>query len=102
MTDPHALALISKLGEEAAELAKACSRATAQGLDGTSPAQEGRTNGLEIMREFNDCRAVMQVIGERSTVAEVDTHGRELEARFWGKAKGFRKWMALIDEHLAK
>lgn len=101
MTDPYDLALIAKLGEEAAELAKACSRATMQGLDGTTVEQEGRSNGLEILREYTDCRAVMQLIGERQVIPEIETHGSVLEDRHWAKVKGFRRWMVLLSEALS-
>lgn len=97
MRDPKTLALIGKLGEEATELAKACFRASIQGLDGIDP-DNGHTNAENIAREYMDIKAVMDTMDDRSVMPyPSDMPG--LKSRHGDKVKGFHYWMALIDAH---
>jgi hypothetical protein len=97
MSDPAQIALFSKLGEEAAELAKACSRAVMQGLDGTSPGQEGRTNAEEIFREHYDIQAALRVIRDEGWLPELFGF-RGMQERYHSKIRGFRHWLTLIRQ----
>lgn len=93
ITDPHQLAALGKLAEEASELAKACVRAMIQGLDGTCPGQDG-TNEQEIRKEWVDVQAAMEIVDRRSLVNLHHFDGN----RFDQKVTRLTRWHEMIDE----
>ncbi len=63
ITEPHALAVLGKMGEELNELAGRLCRTTVQGVDGIDP-KSGLTNREEIVNEISDALATIDFIGE--------------------------------------
>lgn len=93
--DPHDLALLAKLAEEATELAKACTRAIMQGLDGIDPDND-LSNVENIEREYVDIVSVYQTMVDRNLVAGYNNMDPSL--RQLSKMAGFHQWMALIKK----
>jgi NTP pyrophosphatase (non-canonical NTP hydrolase) len=58
--DPATLAVVGKLGEEAAELASRCCRAVIQGVGGVDP-DDGRPNHLHLQDEIADVFALIEL-----------------------------------------
>lgn len=88
-TDQHINAVLSKLGEEANELAGRACRCIAQGPDGIDP-ESGRTNRAELSREVSDVMACMAMLVEYLDVRPDDD-------RIAKKYSGYQEWHRLIE-----
>ena len=64
MTDPVEIAVVGKLGEEANELGKICSRSLIQGIDGVDPSS-GKINRVALANEIADVFANAQMAMRR-------------------------------------
>lgn len=97
-TDTLTLAIVGKLGEEAAELAARCARTIIQGIDAIDPAS-GRPNREELFREVADVRAADCWACDILQPVELND---QIDARTSRKYAGFTKWHNLITDELAR
>lgn len=70
-SNPETIALLSKMAEEASELASRCNRAIMQGWDGVDP-DSGRTNAAHVWDETADVDAMMRHLSERRATQEIN------------------------------
>lgn len=93
MSDPIDLAHLGKLGEEAAELARICSRIIIQGIEGTSP-DDDKTNKHALEDEIADVFAMAGLCIARFKLS-VD----EISRREQGKKVMKRTWFDMLRKH---
>jgi len=86
--DPVTVAVIGKLGEEAAELSTICHRATIQGIIGLDP-KTGKPNEDAIFEEMADARA-MSILAEEHFNRQIDPN------RVAEKLAHKQAWLKLI------
>jgi len=84
------LAVLGKLGEEAAELAKAIFRCIIQGVDGTHPVT-GKHNLDELRDEIADVRAGIELAIERFNLDQ-----NKILVRAEIKKRHKRKWHTTV------
>lgn len=89
-TDPHVIAVLAKLGEEANELSGRALRCIMQGIDELDPETD-RTNRQELAREVSDVIACMTILYER---LGIDSDPDRVDKKF----AGYLEWHLLIDE----
>lgn len=93
-TDPHVIAVLAKLGEEANELSGRALRCIMQGIDEIDPETK-RTNRAELVREVSDVMACLTMLHERLGI-------NPDPVRMDKKFAGYVEWHGLIDEAIAE
>lgn len=92
--DPHVVAVLAKLGEEANELSGRALRCIMQGIDEIDPETK-RTNRAELVREVTDVMACMALMTDMLDIS-IDP------VRMEDKFAGYLEWHRLIDEATAE
>ncbi|MBU6246491.1 MAG: hypothetical protein KGN77_01945 [Xanthomonadaceae bacterium] len=82
--DKHDLAVLGKLGEEAAELAGICFRCIIQGLDEAEP-RTGKVNRVALTEEIADVTAMIDAAVQRLRLSEVEISRRVVRKSIYKK-----------------
>lgn len=90
VSNPHDLALLGKLGEEAGELVSAVCRCIIQGIDEKEP-KTGKVNRQWLQEEIADVEALLDLV-----VSRLNLSSKEIYDRSQLKIKYKTKWL----EHL--
>lgn len=88
--NPASLAVVGKLGEEAAELASRCCRAVIQGVDALDP-DSGRTNKDHLQDEIADVLALIKLARDQLRL-DWPTINRRMDAKVYFK----RPWIEAL------
>lgn len=92
--DPLTLAIVGKLGEEAAELTARCHRCNIQGLHAIDPDTQ-RENFIELQREIADVYACIQWVDQSLCMNMINDNEAYVE-RVARKFNGYLSWQNLI------
>lgn len=82
---------VNGLGEEASELGQACAKGLRFGLMDTDP-KTGKTNLQRIVDEYNDVRALINLVGEELAALGIPLEGVDDPAAIETKTAKFIKW----------
>ncbi len=98
--DPHVLAAVGKMGEEASELSKACFRAVIAGLNAPDHDNPEQTNLDKLIEEYSDVLSTFKVL--RSVVNIDQQYEKDIPLRINAKEAHGLRWQQLIRAELAK
>lgn len=98
--DPHVLAAVGKMGEEASELSKACFRAVVAGLTAPDHDNPEQTNLDKLIEEYADVLSTFKVL--RSVISIPQQVEKDIPLRINAKESHGLRWQQLIREEIGR